>query len=279
MTFQHNCLPGRNYIMFQEGAFHEGVRKLPEEALALIQVNDSEVATLMCSPYQLEELAFGFLRAEAMIRDISDVEAVSILPISAQEIRIDVRLKDGLYGLRSRRIITSGLGGGMIFDQSMRRSDPLPLQESIDPFNVLGLVEQLVCSATLYREASGIHSAALSDGERLLMVAEDIARHNTLHRIWGRSLMQGVDTRGKILVCTGRISSEMVTRVASMQIPIVISFSSPTSLAVALADMWNVTLIGYARGRGYHIYSVPERIANCSRPVCLINGSGMITGE
>ncbi|MDE3091141.1 MAG: formate dehydrogenase accessory sulfurtransferase FdhD, partial [Chloroflexota bacterium] len=91
-------------------------------------------------------------------------------------------------------------------------------------------------------------------------IAEDVGRHNTLDKIRGDCLMRGVATRDGILISTGRISSEMITKAAKMLVPIVVSRTSPTHLAVELARAWNITLIGYARGGQMQVYTGIERI-------------------
>jgi FdhD protein len=105
-----------------------------------------------------------------------------------------------------------------------------------------------------------VHTAALSDGKELLVVAEDIGRHNTLDRLLGLALIVGVDTAGLILLATGRVSSEMLRKGARMGCPIIASRNSPTSMSVALAEAWNITLIGYVRQRTMRVYTHPHRL-------------------
>src|SRR3989304_722218 len=108
--------------------------------------------------------------------------------------------------------------------------------------------------------ARGVHTAALSDGEELLVVAEDIGRHNTLDRLQGLCLIGGIETQGRILLATGRVSSEMLRKGARMGCPIIASRNSPTSMSVTLAEAWNITLIGYVRQRTMRLYSHPKRL-------------------
>lgn len=114
--------------------------------------------------------------------------------------------------------------------------------------------------AEAYRAAGGIHASALSNGERLLVVAEDVGRHNTLDKIRGECTLKGIPTKERIILTTGRISSEMVSKAVGMETPILISRTSPTDLAVRLADSWGITLVGYARGKRINLYTHPARI-------------------
>ncbi len=122
-------------------------------------------------------------------------------------------------------------------------------------------------SAGLYAVTRGVHTSILWREGQVLAAAEDVGRHNTLDKLRGTCMQQHVATRGSILVSTGRISSEMITKAARMECPVVVSRTSATSLSVRLARKWNVTLIGYIRGnatgsRAWQmiVYSHPERL-------------------
>jgi FdhD protein len=91
-------------------------------------------------------------------------------------------------------------------------------------------------------------------------VAEDVGRHNTLDKLRGMALMEGLDTRDLILLSSGRISSEMLVKAAKMKVPVIVSRTSPTSLSVALAQAWGFTLIGYARQSRMNVYAGEERL-------------------
>ncbi len=117
-----------------------------------------------------------------------------------------------------------------------------------------------MAAASLYKEARGVHTSALSDGERLLATAEDVGRHNTIDKLWGYCLQHDIDPAGQLLLATGRISSEMLNKAAKMGVPVVASRTSPTSLSVRLAEEWNILLIGYVRGRSFNVYASEWRL-------------------
>ncbi|PYN12282.1 MAG: hypothetical protein DME06_09715, partial [Candidatus Rokuibacteriota bacterium] len=100
----------------------------------------------------------------------------------------------------------------------------------------------------------GIHGAALSDGERLLLVAEDVGRHNAVDKVKGEALLQGIPTEDLILLSTGRISSEMLLKAARMGVPLVASRTSPTEMAVGLAEQLDITVCGYVRPGSLDLY-------------------------
>lgn len=228
-----------------------------EEALVCIFVNGQELATFMCTPRNLDELALGFLRSEGFIQSLDDVE---VLTLSRKGTCVDIWLKDLSFTPPSRSIVTSGCGGGVTFDDLSGRHQALNTRATITPEQIAGLMKALHQAAELYNEVRGVHTSALSDGRDLLLVAQDVGRHNTIDRLWGKALKQRVDTRGRILLASGRISSEMLNKAAKMGVPIIVSRTSPTSLSVELGQSWNITVIGYARGKNFRIYSVPERV-------------------
>jgi FdhD protein len=122
------------------------------------------------------------------------------------------------------------------------------------------LVEMLFESQELYRETGGVHTSALSDGEKIVLVAEDIGRHNTLDKIAGLCLMNDTWPETRILITTGRISSEMLQKAARLSAPILISRTSPSSLSIEMAERYGITLIGYARTHRFNVYSNPQRV-------------------
>jgi FdhD protein len=118
----------------------------------------------------------------------------------------------------------------------------------------------LLGSQELYRATGGVHTSVLADGEKIVFVGEDIGRHNTLDKIAGLCLMKNVWPETRILLTTGRISSEMLQKAARLKAPILISRTSPSSLSIQMAERYGITLIGYARRDRFNVYSNPQRV-------------------
>ncbi|MDT8305737.1 MAG: formate dehydrogenase accessory sulfurtransferase FdhD [Anaerolineae bacterium] len=246
-----------SYVMYHGDEPSVVDKAVIEEGQVCISVNGQELVTLMCTPFNLEELALGFLCAEGVISGPDDIH---ILTVSRHERCVDVWLRDAAYTPPTRRIITSGCGGGVAFEEISRLHEPLSSTTTITPAQIRTLMQSLHESAVLYNEVRGVHTSALADDQRLLLVAQDIGRHNTIDRLWGQALQQGLSTRDKVILASGRISSEMLNKAAKMHVPVVISRTSPTSLSVELGQAWGVTVIGYARGRNFRVYATPGRI-------------------
>ncbi|MHB8919228.1 MAG: formate dehydrogenase accessory sulfurtransferase FdhD, partial [Desulfocucumaceae bacterium] len=199
-------------------------------------------------------LVLGFLYGEGIISGIGDVASMRLCE---DQSLADVRLKNPQYKLPTQRTLTSGCGGGAVFKTQGERIDSGLVAA---PTEVLSLMKQFQEQMDLYRLSGGVHTSALSDTRSLLVVAEDIGRHNTLDKIQGECLAGGLSTRDRLLLTTGRVSSEMLLKAAKMQVPVVVSRHSPTGSAVSLARDLGIALVGHARGNRLSVYSHPERL-------------------
>jgi FdhD protein len=229
---------------------------VPHEEALSIYVNGFELATFMCMPRQQDALAVGFLANEGLIQGLDEVK---VLHVCARGTCADVWLSHAIQR-PSRSIVTSGCGGGLTFEDLSVGLEPLTSEARVTPGQVQELMQQLYQAGQLYRHVRGIHTSALSDGERLLLTAEDVGRHNTLDKLRGLALIEGVRTRDRVLLSSGRVSSDMLVKAARMGAPVVVSRTSPTSLSLALARAWNITLIGYARAGRMNVYAGAGRL-------------------
>jgi FdhD protein len=230
---------------------------VPSEMALAIYVNRQELVTILCTPTRLNCLVLGFLYAEGIISGTGDVASMRVCE---EESLADVLLSDPGFELPTQRTLTSGCGGGTTFEiQGQRVESDLVAA----PEGVLSLMKQLQKQIGLYRLCGGVHASALSDTGKLLIVAEDIGRHNTLDKIQGECLLRGLPTRDRLLLSTGRVSSETLLKAAKMQVPVVVSRHSPTGSAVSAARDLGIALVGHARGSRLSVYSHPERLG-CS---------------
>jgi FdhD protein len=270
------------YYQVTENQIERVIAPVIGESRWILYVNGKEVVTFMATPRNLHHLALGFLKLEGMIAGLADVASVRVnltpdraywfipalgldetrsMPICEQGVgSIEVRLTRTVFVVPERRVITSGCGGGVTFQDLADQQPPVASSKRASPGDVFVMMRLLNASATLYRECRGVHTSALGEKDRLLSIAEDVGRHNTLDKICGDCLMRGISTQDHILVTTGRVSSEMITKAAKMRVPIVVSRTSPTHLAIELARSWNMTLVGYAQGGKMSVYSGIDRI-------------------
>ena len=223
-----------------------------------LTVNGEAWITFMCTPVELEAMAVGFLYDEGVIESMDEVSDVRLCEHGDN---VDVWLSHAVQQPSSWRR-TSGCTGGVTAVDLLARPEIAfdPTAPVFKPESIGGLVEMLFDSQELYRETGGVHTSALSDGARILFSAEDIGRHNTLDKIAGLCLIKHVWPETRILITTGRISSEMLQKAARLQAPILISRTSPSSLSIDMAQRYGITLIGYARRQRFNVYSNPQRV-------------------
>lgn len=229
-----------------------------EEAMITFYVNGIELATIMATPQEQDLLALGFMKNEGLIESLSEVE---ITHISRAGCCVDLWLNRP-FTPPTRVIITSGCGGGVTFDDPSTGIEPLESNLTIDPGLLHQFFRKLQPPNSLYARSRGVHAAGLLDPEswELMAIVEDVGRHNTIDKLTGCCLKHGIETRDKVLMVTGRTSSEMLRKAAVMGCPIVASRTSPTSLSIEMAQAWRITLIGYVRSGRMRVYTWPERL-------------------
>jgi len=230
---------------------------VPVEELITFYVNGKPLISSMCTPTHLEELAIGFLFNEGLIEELDEVATAELC---GGKRHVDVWLKHDIESPKLR-VVTSGCSGGTTFKDVAHEHHRVESNLRVTPQQVTQLIQEFAQATAIYRRAGGIHGAALAAGEQIFCTAEDIGRHNALDKIAGICLRRGLAMPGSVLLTSGRVSSEMVNKMARMGIPVVISHTSPTSLSVQLAQEWDITLIGYTRRRTFRVYTGKERIA------------------
>ncbi len=236
-------------------ADHAPVREVP----VALTVNGAALATLIASPDDLHFLVAGFLRMQGLIRSPEDLLTLSVCrEFGTASVRIRGEVPKGITPT-----LTSGCGAGVSFHVPDAAGRPVQAPSAgpfFPPETLFSAMDALARASEAYRGSGGIHSAGVWDGERLLLFAEDIGRHNTIDRLAGQALLTGVDLSGRILVASGRVSSEMAVKAGSLGISVIASRTSPTDLAVRICGELGITLVGYVRGRRFNVYAHPVRI-------------------
>jgi FdhD protein len=235
---------------------------LIKESPVTIFLDDIELANLMCSPKDLDCLAVGFLFAEGLIRRKKDIKKVTA---DEKDGVVWVELKKTMKSpekLVARRFITTGCGKGLTFVDATRDCSHLKSKSEfkvrVDSLTLL--MREFLRKSRLYRLTGGVHSAAICNTKSILVFNEDIGRHSAIDKVVGESILKGIKTNDRILVTSGRISSEILVKAARSGTPIIISKSAPTDLAVRLATDFGITLVGFARGSRMNVYSNAWRV-------------------
>ncbi len=244
-----------NPIMYTQGKWVKSDHQAPEEIEVTLFVNGEEWLTFMCSPFQIKQLAVGFLFNENFIESNEEIELVHLCK---QNNNIDVWLSHSVAKPKTWKR-ASGCNGG----ETLANSTPgkfCTITTYNHPETILNTIQTLFESQTEYQKTRGIHCSILTDGKNNQIIAEDIGRHNTIDKIAGYLLLNDYTFSQKIMVTTGRISSEMLAKAAHIGAEIIISRTSPTQNSIRSAAKNGITLIGYARKNQFTIYTHPERI-------------------
>lgn len=226
-----------------------------------IVFNGQQLVTLLCSPDKLDYLAAGFLFSEGLIRSRKDIK------------NLDVDEKRGVVWIEtitgkmpsddflSKRYITTGCGKGTSFLGLPRgRIKRNESKLSLSPSQISALMKEFQERSTTHRETGGVHSAALANARGIVIFSEDIGRHSAIDKILGECVLKGISTKNRIILTSGRVSSEILMKIARAAIPMIVAKSAPTDMGVSIAEKSGVTLVGFARGKRMNVYSNERRI-------------------
>lgn len=240
---------------------------IEEEAIATefpftIMLNGEEFATIVCSPTHLRELLIGFLASEGVIRFFDDITALTIdeergFAYVEIENLIESRMIDN-----TKRFIGSCCGKSrqFYFKNDVQTAKTVMSQINISNQQCLSLMRKLQDQSEHFLKTGGVHNAALCTTNDILATRTDIGRHNTLDKIYGYILENRMKLHDKVIVFSGRMSSEVLLKISKIGIGILISKSAPTDLALRLADDLGITTIGFVRGNKMNVYTHPHRI-------------------
>lgn len=239
-----------------------------QEVPVALEYNGIGHATLLASPTDLEDFAFGFSYTEGIIRSARDIYGVDIVE-RPEGIIIQVDMASAcLNQLKLRRRSLAGRSGcGLCGIESLDevRRDLPALPAPPQPFSAAAIsaaVDQLRARQPLHLATGATHAAGWAgpDGN-IRQVREDVGRHNALDKLIGHLIRNAQDTARGIAVISSRASFEMVQKTAAAGIPVLVAVSAPTSYAIQMADELHVLLAGFARGSLFTVYSHPEYLS------------------
>lgn len=259
-----NVTTNRTIWRFEDGKLVQKQDEIAVEHAVTIRINDEEFMTVVCSPEYIEDMVVGYLASEGVIPKFSDIEELS-LSEDLSTVRIYTKRKYPFYEqLLNKRYITSCCGmsrQGFVFAHDALTAKTMHEQHvKISAQNCIQLMNDLHDSAELFQNTGGVHNAALCAASGIVISRMDIGRHNALDKIYGHCLRHNIAVRDKVIVFSGRISSEILLKVAKIGCEIVLSKSAPTQLALDLAEELGITAVGFIRGKSFNVYTHPERI-------------------
>ncbi|MDO7785670.1 formate dehydrogenase accessory sulfurtransferase FdhD [Desulforamulus aquiferis] len=233
------------------------VREVP----VTLFLNGKEFVTMVCSPEGLEELAVGFLCSEGLVQTPEDLIEVKV---DSENGVIHVQASEGESEAKFlKRNITSCCGRGrpvFYFVNDAKSMNKITSNLLVSPGQVWDLSDRLEEMSVLFRQTGGVHNAALCAPTEVILFYEDVGRHNAVDKIFGRAFLNRIPLDDKILVFSGRVSSEIIIKVGKMGLPVIISRSAPTDLGLEMANKLGITVVGFAKGERMNVYTYPERI-------------------
>lgn len=270
--------------------------RLPVEYPITVYLNDQELATIQATPVELEDLACGFLYTEGLVADPDQIASV-VADYDRGQVWVDATISAEIETqvVAGRRYLTSGCGRGVTFSSigDAARIGRVASQVRCPPEGIHAGMRLLTRNTPLYVETGGMHAAALMDpavvlpvggegataagrreagpghgygrgdlpeGGRLELVREDIGRHNAVDKVVGAAFRRRLDPGRLVILTTGRISYEMITKMARFGVGIAASRTAATDQAVRLATRMGICVIGYVRGEKMSVFSHPERL-------------------
>lgn len=249
-------------IEYRDWSFSETADSVASERKLRIFADDKEILNLLCTPTMVKELIVGFGLSEGLLK----TEGVTNSPQTWCAERIEIFYKDEEIEVHLpidvpevTATLTSGCAKGVTFIAE----EELPTIQSGLKISIHTLFERFKDfqkKSELFMTTGGVHSAALCDEKEIIVFTEDIGRHNAVDKIIGYAFLENIPLHNKVLLLSGRLSSEILTKAIKAGVPILASRAAPTDKAIEIARKSNITMVGFLRGQRLNIYSQAQRI-------------------
>jgi len=249
-------------VTYDNGTIKHIEDAVVQETPLTLFLNHVELATMICSPGGYKELGVGFLLSEGMVQKPEDIGEISVKEEEGL-LWIESKAQIPQTGTFLRRHIASCCGksrAGLYFINDARTLKRIESEVSFTAEHLLQMIDTLEEKSVTFQRTGGVHSAALADNNGLLSMYEDIGRHNAVDKVLGHAFLNRINTQDKCLLLSGRIASEILIKAAHAEIPVVVSRAAPTGLTIDLAEDLNITVVGFARGKRFSVYSHSERV-------------------
>ena len=240
-----------------------------ERALT-IYLDKREIITLMTLGNHPELLILGWLHNQRIISDIHQLKSIQV---DWETDSVAIKTHDGVENLDKKlnhKTVTTGCGQGTVFGNMMDELEKIKLPEPrINQSMIYKLLETLNAHNEIYKRAGAVHGCALCHKTRISIFIEDVGRHNAVDAIAGHMWINRTQGNDKIFYTTGRLTSEMVIKIALMGIPVLLSRSGVTQMGLDIAKIMGVTLIARAKGKHFMVYNGQSTIVYDAKPVKL----------
>jgi len=249
----------RHMKAYREGIMQDIIDPVVIETQMTIMVNGTELVALACSPANLEELAVGYLVSEGLLSPGQSIDSIKLSSNHSVLIEGHIELEpaDG-----KARVVNTCMGKGLTSPTQISPTVPVGTRSNclFKAHDLLAVIEELNNTSETFRLTGGVHSAGLGQGPSLLVRYEDIGRHNAVDKVFGYAFLNNLAMDDKYLVLSGRIAGEILIKAARSGVSLILSRSAPTLRTVELAEELGLTIVGFARGQRFNVYSHWDRI-------------------
>jgi len=242
---------------YSKDKLETAVISLARESPYTLFVNDREILSIATLPTHLKELFVGFLVSEGILLRPEEMLECAV-DHAARIVRVELDVTEArLAGLERKGMLTSGCAGGVIFSVEAATTRRPKIRKRLKVFGstIIQRMKELDRYPGIYSVTHGVHAASLADAERTLVILEDLGRHNAVDKIAGYCFLNHLETSDKLLLSTGRITSEMLIKAARSNFYIVISRSSASSVAIEMARHQQIDIATYVRAGRFNYFS------------------------
>jgi FdhD protein len=236
----------------------------PDEYPISLIINGCEIAVFQLTKYDLEDWTYGYLFSEGFIQEANDIESI-VINDDAGSINVTLQSDfDGEQVFSKTKHYTAGCGRGVTFFSmtDVKNFDKVSSDKIYQLTYLLKKRNEFAQKSSLYLETGGMHGACIVDGDGNIAVREDIGRHNAVDKIIGYAIRNRLQPDQLLLLTTGRVSYEMLSKAAKFGFPVIGTRTAATRQAVQLAKYLNIEVIGYLRGKMATIYTSVGRVEN-----------------
>jgi FdhD protein len=256
----------RRKLVTQDGT-SDGTRSVPEEVAVAFTYGRATFAVMMATPDDLEDFATGFSLTEGIIRSPSEISSMEVVPHEqGAEVRMTLNENRDAQLLSRRRQLAGPAGCGLCgiesLEAAVRPAREVTADLRVDAPTIFAALRALRECQRLNEATHAVHAAGFWSVARkeLLLVREDVGRHNALDKLAGALARTGADPATGFIVLSSRLSIELVQKAAMIGCPMLVAVSAPTSFALRAADGAGMTLVAVARDDSFEVFTRPERV-------------------
>ncbi|MBY7803932.1 formate dehydrogenase accessory sulfurtransferase FdhD [Vibrio fluvialis] len=237
------------------------VKSIACERPLTVLLNWKEIVTLMTLGSRPEVLVLGYLKNQSFISDPQALDSVIIDWETNSAAVVTKENIDHLEPALKKKTVTSGCGQGTMYGNVMKQLENYQVpQRPIKQSQIYTALEALTHYNDTYKKAGAVHGCAVCQGDQVLSFVEDVGRHNAVDTLAGEMWLNGMSGEDKIFYTTGRLTSEMVIKVAQMGIPVLLSRSGVTQMGLELAHRFGIITIARAKGLRFQVYSGADKV-------------------